>query len=171
MKYFKILLALGAFALAQSPAVSAATFNFVDYADSDSDSDGHHEWGYPTSGFVVTEDSITLTATGKYGQGEAYAYLDDLSGGREAGLGVCQKLDGGNQCSPSSDDNVTKGETLILNFGQTVNLETLNLSNGNHYSKKDSFNGTFGLTIDGVDKGNKTLSSLVTLNLTGQILS
>jgi len=163
MKYFKILLALGAFALAQSPAVSAATFDFVGYA-------AGNEGGYP-SGFTVTEDSITLTATGKYGQGEAYAYLDDLSGGREAGLGVCQKLDGGNQCSPSSDDNVTKGETLILNFGQTVNLETLNLSNGNHYSKKDSFNGTFGLTIDGVDKGNKTLSSLVTLNLTGQILS
>ncbi|RMF88625.1 MAG: hypothetical protein D6741_18910, partial [Planctomycetota bacterium] len=44
------------------------------------------------------------------------AYLDGPYNKKPAGLGVCQSLTAGNQCNPSSDDNVTSGEVLKLSF-------------------------------------------------------
>ncbi len=44
------------------------------------------------------------------------AYLDGPAGGKRAGLGVCKALTQDNQCTPSSDDNVTMGEVLKLSF-------------------------------------------------------
>jgi len=60
-------------------------------------------------------DGILLVAEGAPGTG-ADGYLDDIYRQRPAGLGVCQVLTSGNQCNPSSDDNVTTGETLKLSF-------------------------------------------------------
>jgi len=120
----------------------AATFNFISYADNDANNDGHHEWGYEQ--FSVTEDNITLNATGLHrkdnGWQQAYAYLDKGN----AGLGVCKVLNTNNQCNPSSDDNVTYREALVLGFDKTVKLDTVLFQNGRH---KPNFTGNFSLSI------------------------
>ncbi len=47
--------------------------------------------------------------------GQAVAYLDASSGGLPAGLGVCKVIANGD-CNPSSDDNVTEGESVTISF-------------------------------------------------------
>ncbi len=50
----------------------------------------------------------------------AKPYLDDAFGRKLAGLGVCKNFNGP-ACNPSSDDNVTAGETLTLAFFNAAN--------------------------------------------------
>ncbi|AXI47762.1 hypothetical protein C1J03_18170 [Sulfitobacter sp. SK012] len=51
----------------------------------------------------------------------AYAYLDGVSGGQPAGLGVCSTgLTASSQCVQSGDDNVDGRETVTLTFGTAV---------------------------------------------------
>jgi hypothetical protein len=57
-----------------------------------------------------------------------YAYFD----GNQAGIGVCEVLVAGNQCSPSSDDNVTAGEILGLSWGSDVVLQSLSFRGEAH---------------------------------------
>lgn len=58
--------------------------------------------------------SVTLTSS-------ADAYLDDVSGGLPAGLGVCSTgLDADDECNVPGDDNVTMNETVTLTFSQAV---------------------------------------------------
>ncbi|RKF16018.1 hypothetical protein D6850_00115 [Roseovarius spongiae] len=61
-----------------------------------------------------------------------FAYFDDLSGGKPAGLGVCKVLTGDAQCKPSSDDNVTSGESVTLTFDTMVDLLGLSFFNADH---------------------------------------
>jgi len=82
---------------------------------------------FGATSMVFTDNSISITATAA---DDYFVYLDHDSNDN-AGLGVCQSLNG-NQCNPSSDDNVTYGETLILNFGEVVKLDSLIFRNGNH---------------------------------------
>jgi hypothetical protein len=65
-------------------------------------------------------DNVADTITGKGN----FAYLDGPSGRLAGGLGVCSVLNGGDQCNPSSDDNVTVGEAVGINFG-TGNLTSV----------------------------------------------
>lgn len=120
----------------------AATFDFISYADNDANNDGHYEWGY--NNFSVTEDNITLNAKGYHWKNnkwqQAYAYLDK----GKAGMGVCKVVNSNNQCNPSSDDNVTYLEALVLGFDQTVKLDTVLFQNGRH---NPIFEGDFGLSI------------------------
>ncbi|MGH1430180.1 MAG: VPLPA-CTERM sorting domain-containing protein [Neptuniibacter sp.] len=138
----------------------AATFNFQAIADNqvsllpDSYS-GVGEKGY--SAFVAMDDGITVTATGSATNDDdqmQFAYLDKGN----AGLGVCKDLTGSAQCSPSSDDNVTAGETLKLSFDSAVTIDSLEMVNGGHGS---SFNGVFDLLIDSTTLlDNLTLAAL-----------
>lgn len=92
---------------------------------------------------TLSGDGFTLDITGsKEGQDSAYAYLDSVSGGYDAGLGVCGSISGGtgerpnnktNLCNPSDDDNVTRGEALHLVFSTDVIIDTL-WFNDNHDS-------------------------------------
>jgi len=145
-------------------SVQAATFNFGDYASGDNSngasfSDGSGsigglgESGYES--YSVTQGGVTVTATGSsVDDSTAFAYMDSYWNAR-AGLGVCKNLNG-NQCGPSSDDNVTYNETLKLVFDSTVSLDSLRLVNGDHYT---NFIGDFQIRI------NENNSLLHTLSL------
>lgn len=148
-----------------STSVQAATFNFGDYADgvntngatfsNSLGNNGLGEFGYDA--YSVTNGGITVTASGTYVDGAgntqaASAYMDG-KWRNLAGLGVCKVLDSGDQCNPSSDDNVTANEALKLVFDTTVSLDGLRLVNGDHFT---NFIGDFSLLID--DSLSYTLS-------------
>ena len=103
---------------------SAVVFDFVAFVAAEG------EQGYDNSDpFTMTVAGVTLTATA-FDDGGAetdfHVYLDGLSGGLPAGMGVCQELDGDLQCVPSSDDNLSAGEELHLSFGpDPVTLSTI----------------------------------------------
>lgn len=91
---------------------------------------------------TLTGDGFTLDITGTKNGNAAYAYLDSVSGGKDAGLGVCGVISGAtgerpnnknNLCNPSDDDNVTSGEALHLRFSTAVIIDTL-WFNDNHDS-------------------------------------
>jgi len=152
---------------------SAATFDFIGEANQTFILGVQGEQGYTGSSYVRSVDGITLTAQGQsslnHGQtwDAASVYLDKRWNGGNAGLGVCKVLSGStNQCNPSSDDNVTVGERLTLDFGQKVAISQIVMSNGLHLSE---FDGEFKVTIDGVDMGAYALTSLFTTVLTGQV--
>ncbi|MEO9575153.1 MAG: VPLPA-CTERM sorting domain-containing protein [Tateyamaria sp.] len=72
--------------------------------------------------------SVTGTANTTYN-----AYLDDLSGGKPAGMGVCKILNSNDQCNPAGDDNIQQGERLTLTFGSAVkNLTDFVFHDANH---------------------------------------
>lgn len=120
-----------------------------------------------------SSDGIGLTATGFSTSGATYnAYLDSTTstnggGGGQGGLGVCANLDLAKQCAPSSDDNVTLGEILVLEFDQLVTISDITFINGAH-NPTFAANAVFGLVIDGIDQGNQPLMSLFTTSLTGK---
>lgn len=161
--FIAALLVCLAFAYQEANAVS---FNFVDLA-------AGNEHGAISESF--TSGSLTVTATAyALTTGATYnMYLDDLSAGHEGGMGVCQVLGGGGECSPSSDDNITANEVLVLAFSEPVALEELTFNNGNHL---DDYLGFFGLAIDStpLSAGDFTLYSAVpvyTGSLYGTIFS
>ena len=113
---------------------NAAIFDYLSLANG-------NERGYIT--FTHTVDGIQANATGRSADGSTayFAYMDSGN----AGLGVCQALTSSNQCTPSSDDNVTYLESLILTFDQEVNIESISFINGDHGT---NFLGDFNLAID-----------------------
>ena len=118
-----------------------------------------------------SSDGIGLTATGFSTSGATYnAYLDSTwthgGGGGQGGLGVCANLNLARQCAPSSDDNVTLGEILVLEFEQLVTI-SITFINGAH-NPTFAADAVFGLVIDGIDQGNQPLTSLFTTRLTGK---
>ena len=148
----KIICLLALLGLA-SASVQAATFNFGDYADglntngstfsNSLGNTGLGEFGYES--YSVTNDGVTLTATGSSSDDPtAFAYMDG-SWRNRAGLGVCKNLTDTNQCNPSSDDNITANETLKLAFNTNVSLDSMRFVNGEHYT---NFTGDFQLRIN-----------------------
>ena len=133
-----MLIGLGGIA-ATVPA-SAATFDFMALGNA-------LEAGYKP--YTLTVDGIGLTARGYYTPNnkpevQVFAYLD----GGNAGLGVCKVLSGV-QCTPSSDDNVTKGERLNLTFDRAVSLNpTLFRAEG--HTAKFQTGDRVDLRVDGV---------------------
>jgi len=164
MKNIICLIAMLGFA---SGSAYASTFNFGDYADGINSNgstfsnslmnSGLGEFGYTS--YSATNDGITVTATGSYVDSEgntqdAYAYMDGKWRNR-AGLGVCKVLNSGDQCAPSSDDNITYNEKLTLVFDTTVSLDGLRFVDGEHYT---NFDGDFQLRINNDDSLLYTLS-------------
>jgi len=126
-------------------ASSAAVFDFQRMADDNTYTPYHGEKGFSTLG--VTIGGINLKATGSAtndDDNQQYAYLDK---GR-AGLGVCKDLTGGLQCAPSSDDNVTYGETLSLVFDTKVVIDSITFRDSGHNIWEANDNGFFSLQID-----------------------
>ena len=129
---------LSALAIANANAV---IINFQDMAKTDGTAYGESIW----STLTITDPSFTLNITGTNSAGPAYAYLDSISGGYAAGLGVCgtptdiNKINtkypnsGTNLCNPSDDDNVTTGEALHFTFNTNVIIDTI-WFNDNHDS-------------------------------------
>jgi hypothetical protein len=154
----KKLLVVTAVAVLQAVSFSAGavTFDFVAEA-------AGNEHG--AASIIVNDVSgLSVTATGfDTSTGAAYfAYLDDLSGG-PGGLGVCQNLSV-DQCDPSSDDNVTFGESLKLVFNQEVTIDQITFNNGDH---KQIFSGDFDLTINGGSTVTYALTNIFNMPLTG----
>ncbi len=140
-----------------APLAHAGIVNFMDIADGDlTTSDGSiltgaageagwqpFEWDFgdglilTVRGFETNDDGVVNLA-----DTESFAYLDKGN----AGMGVCTKLDGGKQCDPSSDDNVSFGEYLTLSFSKAITIDSLVLNN-NH---DGGFSGSY-ITINGID--------------------
>ncbi|HHH38611.1 MAG TPA: hypothetical protein ENK50_03425 [Sedimenticola sp.] len=129
---------LGASALLLgSHLAMAASFDFAEIADTQG------EQGALTLSFSDGGIDLTATALDLATNSPINPYLDSGN----AGLGACKILDASNQCTPSSDDNVTKNESLSLTFDRKVKIEKVTFVNGEHGSvfADDS---TFQLTID-----------------------
>lgn len=96
-----LLLAVGVMFTPSADAAVIATFDFVALA---AGNEGPAAPSYSNNGITVD-----LSAAG------GTPYLDDLSGGRPAGLGVCTAYIG-DACDPGSDDNLGIDEMLTLTF-------------------------------------------------------
>ena len=92
----------------------------------------------------VTISGLVLTATSNNGADVAYAYLD----AGNAGLGVCKTTTSpGAQCDPSSDDNVTDGETLMIALDDGA-LFSINVTEFRDAGHGDITNSSDQLMID-----------------------
>lgn len=151
------LAAVGLAVVALPAAASAATIDFATYAK-------NNEHAVANGGSEsVGGFNITFYST-KNGQ-DAWAYFDHsaVTAGDTAGLGVCGVLrlgpgdtvnngdaysGGTNECSPSSDDNLTAGESLILEFEFAVALSDLVFRNHDH-SEDAALNDKLDIGVDG----------------------
>lgn len=157
--YLRVLLGAVAFLLAGQTA-QAAFFDFLAEANS-------LERGY--SEYVLTVDGVTVTATGQQFLDPFTPYSAYLDSGN-AGLGVCKVLNGDNQCLPASDDNLTNGEMLTLEFDQLVDITPIFFKNANH-GTNFAANADFEVSVDGGNFVSKTLLHNFTEQLTGTTFS
>ncbi len=142
----------------------ADIIDFVDLTESGPYGEsGHSSLVIGGTGFTLTitatkENSVTETTD------DAFAYLD----WNHAGLGVCGNVadandnvfypgSGRNVCNPSSDDNVTNGETLSFLFDTNVVIERIWFNNTHDSS----------FTIDFSDGGDQILINGVPVNAVG----
>ncbi|MCR8724068.1 VPLPA-CTERM sorting domain-containing protein [Frigidibacter sp. ROC022] len=88
-------------------AAQAATLDFMGYANSGEKGVAN---GTMISSPFFDGETVTFSATAS--GNDAYAYFD----AGDAGLGVCKSLTQSDQCTPSSDDNVTYGEAVTIAF-------------------------------------------------------
>lgn len=125
---YRITAAAAAAIIALAGTAGAATLDFVAEAAGD-------ERGV-ADGTVLTFDGLNVEFSAAHVTGTASAYFDDLSSGKPAGLGVCQVLtDPGAQCNPSSDDNITSGESVTLMFDKTLTtFQVTSFYDANHNS-------------------------------------
>lgn len=94
---------------------------------------------------VYTSDFLTATATGWY-DGRQVAAIQDHENDypkNEAGLGVYH------QSGNSSDDNITKGESLVLTFSKPVYLSDIGLRADGHNTTGWRSGATFLFSVDG----------------------
>lgn len=168
----KLILASAALVFAGN-ASAIAIFDFENIADNETHlatlvsftgsaaGDFTGERGATEMNFTSGGIGLTVTGTDTAGNATYNAYLDKGN----AGLGVCKILSG-DQCSPSSDDNVTPGEVLVLSFDRKVTITDTTFTNGSHGT---SFLGSFDLTIDGVFDATYSLVHLFGMDLTGTV--
>jgi len=148
--------------LAVSAHATTVDFDFAAIADGDN-SYGVLSGERGESSFTFIKDGISVTATGFSTANPAdsfFAYLDE----GKAGLGVCQALNTYGHCNPSSDDNVTFGESLKLIFDQKVTLNKTIFANGRHHA---NFRGDFNLSIDGGPVTTIALKNIFSTPLSG----
>ncbi len=99
-----------------------------------------------------------LTITGTKDGNAANPYLDSGN----AGLGVCGELTASDQCTPSSDDNVQRGEYLTFTFSEDTWVTGLYV-NTNH-DPLNYFTGTEGVDLNGTKTSVTTYGSAVNYN-------
>ena len=144
--FLKAFVAAAALSGAAS-GVSAATLDFVAAA-------AKNERGVP-SGTVLSLDGMAVALTSSH-----FPYLDDLSGGKPAGLGVCKKLDRKAQCAPSSDDNVQFGEWVALGFASPVTIGGLEFWDAGHRTLQGS-TGLLSIAVNGMSATTMTFGEAV----------
>lgn len=104
--------ALAALAALSTGAASAnaATLNFL--AEANAQERGIANVAAGVSNLTLSGVRLRLDARDT---NTGAAYLSYLDSGN-AGLGVCKSVDNASQCVPSSDDNVTQGESVLIQF-------------------------------------------------------
>lgn len=78
---------------------------------------------------TLTLDGIEVTIGA---EGTDSAYLDANSGGKPGGLGVCSSLTAGQQCDPSSDDNISGSEVATVSFSEDVTVNSVEVRDDGH---------------------------------------
>ena len=172
MKRLLTSTAIASALLALAPASNAALFDFQAWITANG------EQGFNNSSpFTLTDTGLTLTATAfeNPGMTDSHVYMDELFNGIVGGMGVCTTLTTGNQCTPSSDDNVsidgTNEEVLSWNFTQNITELTLELGDTDHF---DFINSDFEYSFGGsgwliaTTDGN-AMATLLLTGGTGQI--
>lgn len=125
MKMLYVAVALAGMALATSAQASVFNMDFAALAY-------HNEGDVEGNIYHFGDLSVTLSSS-------SHAYLDDLSGGLPAGLGVCETVNSSRQCSPSYNDNISAGEWVTLTFNKVVNiLAGTTFRDDNHHDISDS---------------------------------
>ena len=116
----------------------------------------------------TTIGGITLSGSAESQDGNSTytAYLDDVSGGLEAGLGVCKVLDNEGDCDPSSDDNLLGIELLALTFSEEVWIADIYFRNADHGTTFDR-GADFEVSIDGGAFVSYTLENMFSAGFTG----
>lgn len=147
------------FALMLGFAVSANAQSYtVDFVDG-------NPWGADVFGERGVDDGTVLNFGGVYVKfsasstsGDGFAYFD----GGDAGLGVCTTLVS-TQCVPNSDDNLTSGETLTLQFySDQAATDLLNVTIGGLVFRDSSHNiiGDLSTLLFDVDAAATTVTSM-----------
>lgn len=123
MKELVFCLVSGAFALF-GPA-NAAVIDFVAEA-------AGNERGVADD-TTINFDGLDVTFS-SLSAGRFFAYFDDLSGGKPAGLGVCEVLVAGpgTECANPADDNIRAGDAVTLTLGATSTLSGFSFTDANH---------------------------------------
>ncbi|MCK5926319.1 MAG: VPLPA-CTERM sorting domain-containing protein [Methylococcales bacterium] len=93
-----------------------------------------------------------------------YAYLDDFSAGKEAGLGVCETLNHNGSCY---QDNVGKNEVIGLSFNNEITIDQIEFHNGNHKGWFHPTKGQVSISVDGSGFTPYALSHIFNTSLTG----
>ena len=119
--------------LASAIAASAATLDFA------AEAAGNERGVADGTTLSISGLDVTFTATG------GSAYFDDVSGGRDGGLGVCTTLTASAQCNPSSDDNISANEAVFLTFANSGFIDSGLFRDADHYL----FNGFFEYSLNG----------------------
>ena len=151
-------------------AVSAQAQTYVDFVGGQIGADGVMGERAEDDGTLLQYGSVYIKFSATSTDGEGYAYFDKGN----AGLGVCGNTNLTSQCVPSSDDNLTLGETLSISFfsdalgknALNTTIDSLTFRDANHKTVliTDSSNFLFGvdnaLDINGVPLGMTSTSML-----------
>ena len=132
-------LAVAALAFVAQPA-GAFTLDFVALAaisEHAFDSELFPNAGGSTIGVTGMARDLS-DGTPPYNTAPPYGYLDDLSGGKDGGFGVCPTDD----CEGSPEDNISLNEVGILEFDSVVEITSISFSNGDH---NDVYAGMIGI--------------------------
>ena len=103
-------------------------------------------------GTTINFDGLDVTFT-SLSEGAFFAYFDDLSSGRPAGLGVCEVLSAGpgSECATPGDDNIRSGEAVTLTFGDTVQIANLSFTDADHFDLNSNDVNTLLIAINDPD--------------------
>lgn len=172
MKILPTLL-LTAAAIGAVSSASAISFDFYKLGNGAGDflpTDGVSKFGDMVGepNLTYVQDGLSVTASAMFNGKAAFAVQDSTAGWSElngAGLGVYKST----KPIKTSDDNIDKGETLILTFDQVVTLSKVELRADKHGVENWAAGATFLLngTSYALPKG---VGSLL-LDLTGTVFS
>jgi hypothetical protein len=162
----RLLLAVAA-AFAMTAGADAAVLDFANEADTNG------ERGLlPSAPGVpnLTLDGVAMRITAPTPP-DTFAYLDATSGGLPAGLGACKELDAALQCVPSSDDNVTIDESVLIEFtGGAFDIRTLSFRGEFHVLLDDNNVNTLLISLNGAAAVEYTFAGAVAAAIGGAFL-
>jgi len=131
------------------------------------------------SGTSVTIDGVSMTfyAGEPYVNSDYYAYFDDYSSGRPAGLGTCRAIDINDQCVDAGDDSIDGdlgiNEYVAIVFDDgPMDVTDLSFRDGEHFSLNDDDVGQLTwYIIDSLttvlDSGVATFADVIAMAMSG----